>query len=67
MNSNKNIKENAKEIIFFLISYTLSVAQLTFILMTLIINQWYLETQKTLVTLFISKKMKERFLIKTIS
>ena len=67
MNSNKNIKENAKEIIFFLISYTLSVAQLTFILMTLIINQWYLETQKTLVTLFISKKMKERFLIKKIS
>ena len=61
------MKAHAKEIIFFLISYTLSVAQLTFILMTLIINQWYLETQKTLVTLFISKKMKERFLIKKIS
>ena len=40
----KNRKiENAGRITLFIISYTLSVAQSNFLLMTLLINQWYLE------------------------
>ena len=53
-----------EELHFFIISHTLSVTQSSFALMILLINQWYLESQKPLVTLFMSKKMKERFLIK---
>ena len=56
--------ENAGRIKFFIISYTLSVAQSNFILMILLINQWYLESQKPLVTLFMPKKMKERCWVK---
>ena len=39
--------KNAEGITFFVISYTLSMAQSNFILMMLLINQWYLESQKT--------------------
>ena len=56
--------ENARRITFFLISNTLSLAQSNFILMILLINQWYSESQKPLVTLPMSKKMKDRFSIK---
>ena len=38
--------ENAGRITFFIITYTSSVAQPNFILMILLINQWYLESQK---------------------
>ena len=37
--------------------YTLSVAQQSFILRILLINQWYIESQKPLATLFMSQKM----------
>ena len=51
--------ENARRITFFIVSYTLSVA-VNFILMILLINQWYLESQEPLVTLLISKKKQKR-------
>ena len=37
------------------------MAQQNLILMTLLINQWYLESQKPLVTLFMSPKNGENF------
>ena len=52
LNSNKNIveknrnMENAERNTFFVISYTLSMAQSNFILIILLIKQWYLESQK---------------------
>ena len=49
--------ENARRITFFMISYTL-LERSNFILMILLTNQWYLESQKPLVTLFMSKKHK---------
>ena len=48
--------ENARRITFFVISYILSAGQSNFILMILLINQWYLESQNSLVILAISKK-----------
>ena len=54
---------NAGEITFFLMSYFLSVAHSNFMPMMLF-YQWYLESQKPLVTLFMPKKIKNRFLIK---
>ena len=60
--------ENARRITFFVISYILSAGQSNFILMILLINQWYLESQNSLVILAISKKkIDERFLIKKTS
>ena len=56
--------ENARRITFFLISNTLSVAQSNLMLMILLINQWYSESQKHVATLPMSKKIKERFSIK---
>ena len=46
---------------------TLKVRQSNFILMEFLINQGDLESQKPFVTLFLSKRMKERFLIKNIA
>ena len=46
---------------------TLKVRQSKFILMKFLINQGDLESQKSFVTLFVSKRMKERFLIKNIA
>ena len=60
--------ENARRITFFVISHILSAGQSNFILMILLINQWYLESQNSLVILAISKKkIDERFLIKKTS
>ena len=50
--------ENAKRTTFFIISYALSVAQLNFIEMILLINQWCLESQKALLSLVMSKKLE---------
>ena len=52
---------NARRIKFFIILYALSGAQLNFMRMILLINQWYhrkSESEKTLVTLFKSKKFE---------
>ena len=53
--------ENARKIIFFIVSYTLPVAQSNFILMILLINQWYLELQKPIVILMSKKNKIEVF------
>ena len=50
--------ENARKIIFFIVSYTLPVAQSNFILL---INQWYLESQKPIVILMSKKNKIEVF------
>ena len=56
--------ESARRITWLIISYTLSVAQSSFILMIFSINQLYLESQEFLFTVITSKQLKERFLIK---
>ena len=48
--------ENARKIAFSIISYALSISQLNIILVILLINQCMLESQKTLVTLYMPKK-----------
>ena len=54
--------KNVGRITFLIVSYTLSAVQSNFILMMLLINQWYLESQKPHIIL--AKKIKEMFLIK---
>ena len=69
LNSNKNIIEKTEkckslEDDSYIISYALSVAQLNVTLIILLINQWYLESQKLLSHYSCLKKFKERLLIK---
>ena len=61
LNSNKNVVEKTEtwktleEFILYSFIYFIS-GTVNFILMILLINQWYLESQKPLVTLLMSKK-----------
>ena len=63
LNSNTNVVEKAEtwktleEFILYSFIYFIS-GTVNFILMILLINQWYLESQKPLVTLLMSKKSK---------
>ena len=63
LNSNKSVVEKAEtwktleEFILYSFIYFIS-GTVNFILMILLINQWYLESQKPLVTLLMSKKSK---------
>ena len=65
LNSNKNVVEKAEtwktleEFILYSFIYFIS-GTVNFILMILLINQWYLESQKPLVTLLMSKKKQKR-------
>ena len=54
----ENSRRNSRRIIYFINSFALSVEQLNFILMILSINKLCLDSQKTLVTLFISKNIE---------
>ena len=63
LNSNKNVVEKTEtwktleELILYNFIYIIS-GTVNFILMILLINQWYLESQKPLVTLLMFKKSK---------
>ena len=65
LNSNKNVVEKTEtwktleEFILYSFIYFIS-STVNFILMILLINQWYLESQKPLVTLLMSKKKQKR-------
>ena len=65
LNSNKNVVgktetwKTLEEFILYSFIYFIS-GTVNFILMILLINQWYLESQKPLVTLLMSKKKQKR-------
>ena len=65
LNSNKNVVEKTEtwktleEFILYSFIYFIS-STVNFILMILLINQWYLESQKPLVTLLMSEKKQKR-------
>ena len=65
LNSNKNVVEKVEtwktlgEFILYSFIYFVS-GTVNFILMILLINQWYLESQKPLVTSLTSKKKQKR-------